>query len=59
MSADGVLSWTNDKGLANPDPVKVKGDAGYSPIRGTDYWTDEDIASIKAYVDEAILGGEW
>lgn len=32
---------------------------GYSPIRGTDYWTESDIAEIKSYVDEAILGGEW
>lgn len=29
------------------------------PQRGTDYWTDEDKAEVKAYVDEAILGGEW
>ena len=32
---------------------------GSTPVRGTDYWTDEDIAEIKAYVDDAILGGEW
>lgn len=32
---------------------------GYTPQRGTDYWTDEDIAEIKRYVDEAILGGAW
>ena len=35
------------------------GDAGYTPVRGTDYWTYEDIAAIKSYVDDAILGGEW
>lgn len=35
------------------------GAAGYSPVRGTDYWTDADKAEIKAYVDEAILGGAW
>ena len=35
------------------------GEDGYTPIRGTDYWTDEDIAEIKSYVYEAILGGEW
>ena len=29
-----------------------KGEAGYTPIRGTDYWTDTDIAEIKKYVDE-------
>ena len=35
------------------------GTDGYSPVRGTDYWTAADIAEIKSYVDEAILGGEW
>ena len=39
-------------------------DSSYScdvkkPIRGEDYWTDADIAAIKGYVDEAILGGKW
>ena len=33
------------------------GAAGYTPVRGTDYWTTADRAEIKAYVDEAILGG--
>ncbi len=28
LSADGVLSWTNDGGLANPDPVNIKGAPG-------------------------------
>ena len=36
-----------------------KGDSGYSPIKGTDYWTSSDIAEIKSYVDNAILGGSW
>ena len=36
-----------------------KGDSGYSPVRGTDYWTSEDIATIKSYVDDAILNGAW
>lgn len=35
------------------------GAAGYTPVRGTDYWTAADIAEIKGYVDEAILGGAW
>lgn len=35
------------------------GEDGYTPVRGTDYWTEDDIASIKGYVDEAILGGAW
>ena len=32
---------------------------GYTPEKGTDYWTDADKAEIKSYVDEAILGGAW
>ena len=24
--------------------------AGYTPVRGTDYWTEEDVAEIEAYV---------
>ena len=35
------------------------GGAATAPVRGTDYWTDEDIASIKSYVDDLISGGEW
>ena len=35
------------------------GNNGYTPVRGTDYWTAADINTIKAYVDEAILGGAW
>lgn len=36
-----------------------KGDKGDPPVRGVDYWTEADKAEIKAYVDEAILGGAW
>lgn len=32
---------------------------GYTPVRGSDYWTEDDIAEIKGYVDDAILGGAW
>ena len=28
------------------------GAAGYTPVRGTDYWTADDIATIQSYVDE-------
>lgn len=32
VDADGNLSWTNDKGLANPDTVNIKGDTGLSGV---------------------------
>lgn len=43
--------------LANA--ATIGGVPGYTPVRGVDYWTEEDIAQIKAYVDESILGGAW
>ena len=35
------------------------GEPGYTPQKGIDYWTEADIAEIKSYVDDAILGGYW
>ena len=35
------------------------GAAGETPQRGVDYWTDDDISTIKEYVDNAIINGEW
>lgn len=43
VSSAGVISWTNDKGLPNPTPVNIKGPA---PVKGTDYWTQSDQATI-------------
>lgn len=31
VSPDGVISWTNDKGLPNPKPVNIKGKDGHAP----------------------------
>lgn len=50
-ASDTVGDWS--------DPVGFQGPAGYSPVRGVDYWTADDIAAIKGYVDEAILNGAW
>lgn len=46
MIAESVATYMEE------NPIKT-------PVRGTDYWTDDDIATIKSYVDEAILGGAW
>lgn len=37
----------------------ASGTSGYTPVRGTDYWTAADIAEIQGYVDNAILNGSW
>ena len=36
VSNDGILSWTNDKGLENPAPVSIKGADGKDGTNGVD-----------------------
>ena len=33
----------------------IPGPKGYTPQRGTDYWTEEDIKIINAYIDAEII----
>ena len=49
VSEDGVISWTNDKGLPNPKPVELSyglngkdGKDGYTPVKGVDYFDGVD-----------------
>ena len=46
-------------GMAAVPSKEIMLPSGYTPVRGTAYWTEKDIALIKSYVDEAILGGAW
>lgn len=34
VSADGIISWTNDKDLPNPEPVNIKGVKGEKGDKG-------------------------
>lgn len=36
VSSAGIISWTNDGGLTNPDPVDIKGPAGTDGVNGSD-----------------------
>lgn len=36
--------------------ASMKGDPGYTPVRGVDYWTDADKAEIESYVDGKMAG---
>lgn len=67
LSEAGELSWTNDGGLTNPDPVNIRGPRGeqglkgetgangYTPQRGVDYWTEADKDEIVSELSS--LGG--
>ena len=59
----GIQGEQGPQGPAGPrgetGPQGPVGSDGYTPVRGTDYWTADDIAAIKSYVDDAILGGAW
>ena len=53
-----VLTFTmtdsTTKTVSFPKPTN-----GYTPVRGTDYWTQADIDSMHQYIDDQILGGAW
>lgn len=66
VDKSGDLSWTNNGGLDNPDTVNIKGPQGaqgpagaagedgadgYTPQKGTDYFTEADQQQI---VDEVL-----
>lgn len=56
-NSDTSGDWSDPVGFQGP--AGKDGEDGYTPVRGTDYWTEEDISTIKNYVDEAIINGEW
>lgn len=61
VSEDGILSWTNDGGKSNPDPVNIKGPQGEKGDAGTFlinvaysngvYSADKTFDEIKAAYD--------
>ena len=48
------FEWNSETKQFLDTGVKAKGEDGYTPVKGTDYWTEEDKAEIKAYVDEEV-----
>ena len=65
VSADGTLSWSNDGGLPNPDPVNIKGPQGEQGIQGNDGPKGdpgEGVPAVSAADDGAFLrvrDGAW
>lgn len=53
-NSDTSGDWSEPVGFQGPP-----GKDGDTPERGVDYWTEDDISTIKSYVDEAIINGEW
>lgn len=59
-NADGTWTYLSGAGQAGaPGEPGAPGADGYTPIRGVDYWTEEDIEEMHSYIDDAILNGEW
>lgn len=54
VDAEGNLSWTNDKGLDNPQTVNIKGPKGDTPdVSGLQPKTDEALQTT----DKMVVGG--
>lgn len=49
----GEKGEKGDKG--DTGAIGPQGEPGAAPVRGTDYWTSEDVAEIKRYTTENII----
>jgi hypothetical protein len=59
VSDEGIISWTNDRDLTNPPPVNIKGrdgKDGYTPVAGTDYYTEAEREAIVSDVLNILVG---
>lgn len=57
VTADGTMSWTNDGGLANPEPVNLRGPAGKDGTNGkdgNDAAADKTLGLTGVTVDQII-----
>lgn len=52
VSPEGIISWTNDGGLPNPDPVNIKGPPGEAGTGGSSL-------SLDVYSTEETRIGTW
>lgn len=50
VSSDGVLSWTNNKGLSNPASVNIKGPQGVQGVQGVAAGFGTPTATVDANV---------
>jgi hypothetical protein len=46
--------FKGEQGVPGKDGVD-----GYTPVRGVDYWTEDDKEEIKSYIEQLIIGGKW
>lgn len=59
QSDDGATIKIVNKDGTSSTVSLSNGQNGSTPQKGIDYWTESDIAEIKSYVDDVILGGKW
>lgn len=64
--ANTSTQWSNAIYMTE-GPQGIPGEAGYTPVRGVDFWTAEDMQTIYAYIDSNVdakikaelINGEW
>ena len=56
VSADGVISWTNDQGLPNPDPIDLTGPRGEKGETGATYTPKVSADGVISWTNDRQLG---
>ena len=55
VSTAGVISWTNDKSLPNPDPVNIKGPQGEQGPTGATFTPSVSTAGVISWTNDKSL----
>lgn len=54
VTADGTMSWTNNGGMTNPEPVNLRGPAGKDGANGKDAAADKTLGIINAATNNVV-----
>ena len=58
LNGESAYNIAVKNGFVGTEAEWIESLKGTTPVKGVDYWTETDIAEIKSYVDDAILGGQ-
>ena len=54
VTTDGTMSWTNNGGMTNPEPVNLRGPAGKDGKNGKDAAADKTLGIINAATNNVV-----
>lgn len=55
LTINGITYEFPEGPQGDPGPTGPQGPAGYTPVRGTDYWTPDDVAATESHISDEVV----